>query len=149
VQEGCHAAPQPEPYWEVAGRINHHWTKNLVARPDGRFVYVGIGSNRNVGENGLAGEEGRAQIWEVDLCDGAAQPQWACVCAATRAGAVDEQEKAYLSTAADDFSTRVVWAGEGVDLINDIPSASDIIERVIAEAVSVLRERMALVRSPG
>jgi len=60
-----------------------------------------------------------------------------------------QQEKAYLSTAVDDFSTRVVWAGEGVDLINDIPSASDIIERVIAEAVSVLRERMALVRSPG
>jgi nitronate monooxygenase len=60
-----------------------------------------------------------------------------------------QQERAYLSTALDDFSTRVVWAGEGVDLINDIPSASDIIERVIAEAVSVLRERMALVRSPG
>ena len=60
-----------------------------------------------------------------------------------------QQEKAYLSTAVDDFSTRVVWAGEGVDLINDIPSASDIIKRVIAEAVSVLRERMALVRSPG
>jgi nitronate monooxygenase len=58
-----------------------------------------------------------------------------------------QQEPAYLSTAADDFSTRVVWAGEGVDLINDIPSASDIIERVIAEAVSVLRGRMALVRS--
>ena len=60
-----------------------------------------------------------------------------------------QQERAYLSTALDDFSTRVVWAGEGVDLINDIPSASDIIERVIAEAVSVLRERMALVRSPS
>ena len=59
------------------------------------------------------------------------------------------QEEAYLATAPDDFATRVVWAGEGVDLINDIPSASDIIERVIAEAVSVFRERMALVRSPG
>lgn len=60
-----------------------------------------------------------------------------------------QQETAYLSTAPDDFSARVVWAGEGVDLINDIPSASDIIERVVAEAVSVLRERAALVRSPG
>jgi glucose/arabinose dehydrogenase len=39
-----------------AGRINHHWTKNLVARPDGRFLYVSIGSNSNVGENGLAAE---------------------------------------------------------------------------------------------
>jgi glucose/arabinose dehydrogenase len=37
-----------------AGRINHHWTKNLVASPDDRFLYVSIGSNSNVGENGLA-----------------------------------------------------------------------------------------------
>jgi len=49
-----------------AGRINHHWTKNLVASPDGRFLHVSIGSNSNVGENGLIAEEGRAQIWEVD-----------------------------------------------------------------------------------
>lgn len=54
-----------------AGRINHHWTKNLVASPDGRFLYVSIGSNSNVGENGLAAEEGRAQIWEVDIRTGA------------------------------------------------------------------------------
>jgi glucose/arabinose dehydrogenase len=54
-----------------AGPINRHWTKNLVASPDGRFVYVGIGSNSNVGENGLAAEEGRAQIWEVDVRTGA------------------------------------------------------------------------------
>jgi glucose/arabinose dehydrogenase len=53
-----------------AGRINHHWTKNLIARPDGRFLYVSIGSNSNVGENGLAAEEGRAQIWEVDVRTG-------------------------------------------------------------------------------
>lgn len=58
-----------------------------------------------------------------------------------------EQEKGYLSTAMDDFSTRVVWAGEGVDLINDIPSASDIVERVVAEAASALRECATLVRS--
>ena len=54
-----------------AGPINHHWTKNLVASPDGRFLYVSIGSNSNVGENGLAAEEGRAQIWEVDAQTGA------------------------------------------------------------------------------
>jgi glucose/arabinose dehydrogenase len=53
-----------------AGRINHHWTKNLVASPDGRFLYVSIGSNSNVGENGLAAEDGRAQIWEVDVRTG-------------------------------------------------------------------------------
>jgi hypothetical protein len=54
-----------------AGRINHHWTKNLIASPDGRFLYVSIGSNSNVGENGLTAEEGRAQIWEVDVRTGA------------------------------------------------------------------------------
>ena len=53
-----------------AGRINHHWTKNLVASPDGRFLYVSIGSNSNVGENGLAAEDGRAQIWQVDTSSG-------------------------------------------------------------------------------
>jgi glucose/arabinose dehydrogenase len=53
-----------------AGRINRHWTKNVVASPDGRFLYVSIGSNSNVGESGLAAEEGRAQIWEVDARTG-------------------------------------------------------------------------------
>lgn len=53
-----------------AGRINHHWTKNLVPSADGRFLYVSIGSNSNVGENGLAAEEDRAQIWEVDIRTG-------------------------------------------------------------------------------
>ena len=53
-----------------AGPINHHWTKNLVANPNERFLYVSIGSNSNVGENGLAAEDGRAQIWEVDIRTG-------------------------------------------------------------------------------
>ena len=44
------------------------------------------------------------------------------------------QESAYLATTPDDFTTRVVWAGEGVDLINDIPTASQIIEQIIAQA---------------
>jgi len=59
-----------------------------------------------------------------------------------------EQEKRYLATQPNDFATRVVWAGEGVDLISDIPSASEIIERIVAEAATVLKERAALVR-PG
>jgi glucose/arabinose dehydrogenase len=41
------------------------------AVPSGQFLYVSIGSNSNVGENGLAPEEGRAQIWEVDVRAGA------------------------------------------------------------------------------
>ena len=50
-----------------AGRINHHWTKNVIANADGTKLYVSVGSNSNVGENGMAAEEGRAAIWEVDL----------------------------------------------------------------------------------
>lgn len=53
-----------------AGRINHHWTKNLIASPDGRKLYVTVGSNSNVGERGMAVEEARAAIWEVDIQSG-------------------------------------------------------------------------------
>jgi nitronate monooxygenase len=56
------------------------------------------------------------------------------------------QESAYLATASDDFTTRVVWAGEGVDLINDIPTASEIIERTVAQAVATLRQGSQLIR---
>ena len=49
-----------------AGPINHHWTKNLIASADGTKLYVTVGSNSNVGENGMAAEEGRAAIWELD-----------------------------------------------------------------------------------
>lgn len=53
------------------GPINHHWTKNLIANADGSKLYVTVGSNSNVGENGMAAEEGRAAIWEVDRASGA------------------------------------------------------------------------------
>lgn len=53
-----------------AGR-NHHWTKSLVASPDGRRLYVGVGSNSNVGENGLDEEVDRAAILEIDPATGA------------------------------------------------------------------------------
>jgi glucose/arabinose dehydrogenase len=48
------------------GPINHHWTKNVIASPDGQRLYVTVGSNSNVAENGIEAEEGRAAIWEVD-----------------------------------------------------------------------------------
>jgi glucose/arabinose dehydrogenase len=54
-----------------AGSRNHHWTKNLLASVDGTTLYVTVGSNSNVAENGLAAEHGRACIWEVDLRSGA------------------------------------------------------------------------------
>jgi glucose/arabinose dehydrogenase len=54
-----------------AGRINHHWTKNLIASPDGRRLYITVGSNSNAGERGIEAEAERAAIWELDLASGA------------------------------------------------------------------------------
>jgi glucose/arabinose dehydrogenase len=54
-----------------AGLINHHWTKSLTANADGSKLYVGVGSNSNVGERGLEAETNRAAIWEVDPKTGA------------------------------------------------------------------------------
>ena len=53
-----------------AGPINHHWTKSLIASPDGSKLYATVGSNSNVAENGMAAEEGRAAIWEIDVATG-------------------------------------------------------------------------------
>ena len=50
-----------------AGPINHHWTKNIIASPDGKRLYVTVGSNSNVAENGMENEVNRAAILEVDL----------------------------------------------------------------------------------
>ena len=52
------------------GPLNHHWTKNVIASPDGKKLYVTVGSNSNVGENGMDQEQGRAAIWEVDPATG-------------------------------------------------------------------------------
>ncbi|MER9238331.1 sorbosone dehydrogenase family protein [Mesorhizobium sp. M0633] len=52
------------------GPIDHHWTKSLVASPDGSLLYVGIGSNSNVAENGIEAEKNRAAIWQVDRATG-------------------------------------------------------------------------------
>ncbi|MDG4853742.1 MULTISPECIES: sorbosone dehydrogenase family protein [unclassified Mesorhizobium] len=49
-----------------AGDINHHWTKDVIASPDGRKLYVTVGSNSNAGENGIAAEKSRAAVLEVD-----------------------------------------------------------------------------------
>jgi len=53
-----------------AGPINHHWTKGLVASPDGRFLYVSVGANSNIAERGMAVEAGRAAVWQIDLAAG-------------------------------------------------------------------------------
>lgn len=54
----------------LPSQINHHWTKALTASPDGSKLYVGIGSNSNVGERGMSIEEDRAVIWEIDPAAG-------------------------------------------------------------------------------
>ena len=57
-----------------AGPIDHHWTKSLVASPDGSKLYVGVGSNSNIAENGIGAELDRAQIWEIDRATGLKRP---------------------------------------------------------------------------
>ncbi len=52
------------------GPIDHHWTKSLVASRDGSLLYVGVGSNSNITENGMEAEVNRAAIWEVDRATG-------------------------------------------------------------------------------
>ncbi|CAG9201459.1 L-sorbosone dehydrogenase [Paraburkholderia sabiae] len=55
---------------DLPDTINHHWTKALLASPDGKKLYVGVGSNSNVGENGLDVEYRRADVLEVDVATG-------------------------------------------------------------------------------
>ena len=52
------------------GRLNHHWTKNVIANADGTRLYVAVGSNSNAAENGMQAEEERAAIWEVNPATG-------------------------------------------------------------------------------
>ena len=61
---GTTLAPLP------GGPIDHHWTKSLVANPDGSSLYVGVGSNSNITENGMEAEKNRAAILEVDRATG-------------------------------------------------------------------------------
>ena len=58
---------------DLPGTINHHWTKSLLAGPDGKKLYVGVGSNSNITENGLDVEYRRAAILEVDVATGASR----------------------------------------------------------------------------
>ena len=51
-------------------RPGGHWTRSLLASQDGRKLYVGVGSQSNIGDSGMAVEEGRACIYELDLASG-------------------------------------------------------------------------------
>jgi glucose/arabinose dehydrogenase len=65
------ASGPPTRVSELPSAINHHWTKAMTASPDGRFLYVGIGSNSNITERGMAAEVDRAMVWQVDVQTGA------------------------------------------------------------------------------
>ncbi|MGS1097420.1 PQQ-dependent sugar dehydrogenase (plasmid) [Aquamicrobium terrae] len=64
----------PEKVTDLPSAINHHWTKALTASPDGRFLFVGIGSNSNITERGMDAETDRAMVWQVDAQTGAHRP---------------------------------------------------------------------------
>lgn len=59
---------------DLPSALNHHWTKALAASADGRFLYVGIGSNSNVTERGMTAEVDRAMVWQIDAQTGAHKP---------------------------------------------------------------------------
>lgn len=68
------ASGPPVTVTELPSQINHHWTKSLTASPDGRLLYVGIGSNSNITERGMPVERDRAMVWEIDAATGAHRP---------------------------------------------------------------------------
>ena len=68
------ASGPPEKLVDLPKAINHHWTKALTASEDGRFLYVGIGSNSNITERGMDAEVDRAMVWQIDAQTGAYKP---------------------------------------------------------------------------
>jgi glucose/arabinose dehydrogenase len=64
-------AGTPVKVTDLPAGANHHWTKNIIASSDGSKLYATVGSNSNVGDNGMESEQGRAAIWEVDRATGA------------------------------------------------------------------------------
>ncbi|MBD8694583.1 sorbosone dehydrogenase family protein [Stenotrophomonas sp. WHRI 8082] len=65
------ASGAPTKVTDLPSAINHHWTKSLTASADGRYLYVGIGSNSNITERGMAAEVDRAVVWQIDAQSGA------------------------------------------------------------------------------
>jgi len=68
------AVGPPTKITDLPSEINHHWTKSLAASDDGRYLYVGIGSNSNITERGMMAEVDRAMVWEIDAATGAHRP---------------------------------------------------------------------------
>ena len=53
----------PQKLMDLPGGGNH-WMRNLVLGPDGKTLYVAVGSSSNIGENGMDKEQRRAAILE-------------------------------------------------------------------------------------
>ena len=68
------ASGPPTKLTDLPAEINHHWTKSLAVSPDGRLLYVGIGSNSNITERGMEVELDRARVWQIDATTGAHRP---------------------------------------------------------------------------
>ena len=68
------ASGPPSKVADLPSAINHHWTKALTISEDGRYLYVGIGSNSNITERGMEAEVDRALVWQVDADTGAYKP---------------------------------------------------------------------------
>ena len=71
VEGQTRIAASAEEVTRLPSALNHHWTKALTISADGSTLYVGIGSNSNAGERGMAVEEERAVVWAVDRATGA------------------------------------------------------------------------------
>jgi glucose/arabinose dehydrogenase len=74
TQGQTRASGPPVKVTDLPSFMNHHWTKSLAASADGRFLYVGIGSNSNITERGMGAEVDRAMIWQIDAATGAHRP---------------------------------------------------------------------------
>lgn len=74
VEGQTQAGGPPVKITDLPAEINHHWTKALAVSPDGRFLYVGIGSNSNITERGMEVEIDRAMVWQIDAETGAHKP---------------------------------------------------------------------------
>ncbi|WP_058834226.1 PQQ-dependent sugar dehydrogenase [Luteimonas abyssi] len=70
TEGAVNAAGAPQEITRLPSAVNHHWTKALTISADGRYLFVGIGSDSNITERGLAIEENRAMVWQVDAQTG-------------------------------------------------------------------------------
>ncbi len=68
------ASGEPTKVADLPSEINHHWTKAMTISPDGQYLYVGIGSNSNITERGMAAEVNRAVVWQINAETGAHKP---------------------------------------------------------------------------